>query len=106
MSFKTCGVLQKADVLTAITTDHPVTLLQYLPICAGLTVRAGLPLMEAYRAITINPAKICGVDDRLGSLEEGKDADVVIFSGNPMEIFTQVYCTIIDGVIVYRKEGF
>ena len=104
MSFKTCGVLQKAGVLTAITTDHPVTLLQYLPICAGLTVRAGLPLMEAYRAITINPAKICGVDDRLGSLEVGKDADIAIFDGNPMETMTKTLYTIINGKVIYKKE--
>lgn len=104
MSFKTCGVLQKAGVLTAITTDHPVSLLQYLPICAGLTVRAGLPLMEAYRAITINPAKICGVDDRLGSLEVGKDADIAIFDGNPMETMTKTLYTIINGKVIYKKE--
>ena len=106
MAFKTAGVLQKAGVLVAITTDHPVSIINSLPLCAGMAVKAGLPMMEGLKAITINPARICGVDDRLGSLEEGKDADVVIFSGNPMEIFTQVYCTIIDGVIVYRKEGF
>ena len=71
-----------------------------------MAVKAGLPMMEGLKAITINPAIICGVDDRLGSLEAGKDADVVIFSGNPMEIFTQTCCTIINGNIVYRKEGF
>ncbi len=104
MSFKTCGVLNEAGVLTAITTDHPVALIQYLPLCAGLSVRAGLPLEEAYKAITINPAKICGVDARVGSLEIGKDADIAIFDGNPMNTFTNTVYTIIDGKVVYSKE--
>lgn len=104
MSFKTCGVLNQAGVLTAITTDHPVTLIQYLPLCAGLSVRAGLPMWEAYKAITINPAKICGVDARVGSLEIGKDADIAIFDGNPMNTFTNTIYTIIDGKVVYSKE--
>ncbi len=105
MSFKTCGVLNEAGVLTAITTDHPVALIQYLPLCAGLSVRAGLPMEEAYKAITINPAKICGVDARVGSLEIGKDADIAIFDGNPMNTFTNTVYTIIDGKVVYSKEG-
>lgn len=104
MSFKTCGVLNEAGVLTAITTDHPVALIQYLPLCAGLSVRAGLPMEEAYKAITINPAKICGVDARVGSLEIGKDADIAIFDGNPMNTFTNTVYTIIDGKVVYSKE--
>lgn len=105
MSFKTCGILNKAGVLTAITTDHPVALIQYLPICAGLSVRAGLPMSEAYKSITINPAKICGVNARVGSLEVGKDADIAIFDGNPMNTFTNTLYTIIDGKIVYRANG-
>lgn len=104
MSFKTCGVLNRAGVLTAITTDHPVTLLPYLPLCAGLCVRAGLPMEEAYKAITINPAKICGADSRIGSLAPGKDADIAIFDHNPMSPFSQTLYTIIDGEIVYSKE--
>lgn len=104
MSFKTCGVLNKAGVLTAITTDHPVALIQYLPLCAGLSVRAGLPMEEAYKSITINPAKICGVDARVGSLEVGKDADIAIFDGNPMNTFTNTIYTIIDGKVVYSRK--
>lgn len=104
MSFKTCGVLNRAGVLTAITTDHPVTLLPYLPLCAGLCVRAGLPMEEAYKAITINPAKICGAESRIGSLAPGKDADIAIFDHNPMSPFSQTLYTIIDGEIVYSKE--
>lgn len=104
MSFKTCGVLSRAGVLTAITTDHPVSLLSYLPLCAGLTVRAGLELSEGFRAITSNAAKICGVADRVGSLEPGKDADIAVFRGNPMETFSQTLYTIINGEIVYRRH--
>lgn len=79
-------------------------MIQTLPLCAGLSVKAGLPIQEGLRAITINAAKICGVSDRLGSLEPGKDADLAIFDGNPMEIFTNTLLTMIDGKIVYRNE--
>lgn len=101
MSFKTPGVLNRAGVLVALTTDHPVSQIQNLPICAGLAVKAGLPLEEGYKAITLYPAMICGVADRMGSLEVGKDADIAIFDGNPMEVFTRTLYTIIDGQIVY-----
>lgn len=104
MSFKTCGILNQAGVLTAITTDHPVALIQYLPICAGLSVRAGLSIEEGYKSITINAARICRVDHRLGSLEAGKDADIAIFDGNPMETFTNTLYTIINGELVYQKK--
>jgi len=105
MDFKTCGVLQNAGVLCAITTDHPVALIQYLPLCAGLAVKHGLPMKEGLKAITINAAKICRVDDRVGSLKKGKDADIAIFSGNPMEIFTKTLYTIINGEIVYDSQN-
>lgn len=101
MNFKTNGILQEAGVLIAITTDHPVALIQYLPLCAGLAVKAGLPMEDGLKAITINAAKICGVDDKVGSLKVGKHADIAIFSGNPMEIFTKTLYTIIDGKVVY-----
>lgn len=102
MAFKTVGILNRAGVMTAVTTDHPVSLIASLPLCAGLAVKSGLPLEEGYRAITIYAAKICGVADRVGSLEVGKDADIAIFTGNPMEIFTETLYTIIDGKIVYE----
>lgn len=101
VAFKTVGILQKAGMLTAITTDHPVSLIQSLPLCAGMAVKAGLPMEEGLKAITVNPAKICGVADRVGSLEVGKDADIAVFTGNPMEVFTKTLYTIIDGRIVY-----
>lgn len=101
MAFKTAGILNRAGVMTAITTDHPVSLIQSLPICAGLAVKAGLPMEEGYKAITAYPAQICGVADRVGSLRVGMDADIAIFDGNPMEVFTRTLYTIIDGKIVY-----
>ena len=103
MAFKTVGILNRAGVKTAITTDHPVSLIQSLPLCAGLAVKSGLPMEEGYLAITRNAAQICGVYDRLGSLEVGKDADIAIFSGNPMEVFTRTLYTIIDGQVVYEE---
>ncbi len=104
MDFKTAGILNHAGVMTALTTDHPVSQIQYLPICAGLAVKAGLPLEEGFKAITLYPAILCGVQDRMGSLEVGKDADIAIFDGNPMEVFTKTLYTIIDGNIVYDGQ--
>ena len=106
MAFKTAGILSKAGVLTAITTDHPVSLIQSLPICAALAVKEGMDMEDALAAITINAAKICQVDDKIGSLEPGKQADVVIFDGHPFDIFTQSMCTLIKGEIVYRSPRF
>ena len=104
MAFKTAGILNKAGVMTAITTDHPVSLIQSLPLCAGLAVKEGLPMEEGFKAITINPARICGVEHRMGSLAVGKDADIAIFDGNPMEVFTRTLYTIIDGKIAYTSQ--
>jgi len=104
MDFKTAGILNRAGVMTAITTDHPVSQIQYLPLCAGLAVKAGLSMEEGFKAITLYPAIICGVEERMGSLEVGKDADIAIFDGNPMEIFTQTLYTIINGEIVYENS--
>lgn len=102
-AFKTAGVLNRAGLMTAITTDHPVSLIQALPLCVGMAVKAGLPLEEGYKAMTIYAAQICGVEDRLGSLEVGKDADIAVFDGNPMEVFTETLYTVIDGRVVYEK---
>ena len=105
MDFKTSGILQKAGILFSITTDHPVALIQYLPLCAGLAVKNGLSMEAGLKALTIYPAQICRVDDKVGSLKKGKDADIAIFSGNPMEIFTKTLYTIIDGEIIYDSQG-
>ncbi len=103
MAFKTAGVLHEAGVRVAITTDHPVSLIQSLPICAGLCVKSGMDMEAAMRAITIHAAQICNVADRVGSLEIGKDADIAVFDGNPLEVFTETYCTLIDGEVVYSR---
>ncbi len=101
--FKTAGILHNAGAKVAITTDHPVSRIQYLPLCAGIAAKEGLGETAALRAITIDAARICRVDDRLGSLKEGKDADIVIFEGNPLEINSCVKATIINGEIVWRN---
>jgi len=104
MDFKTAGVLHKQGVKVAICTDHPVSRIQYLPICAGYAAKEGLGIEEGLKAITINPAEICRVSHRVGSLEVGKDADIAIFDGNPMEVFTKTLFTIINGEVIYRAE--
>lgn len=106
VAFKTAGILHASGVKVAITTDHPVSLIQSLPICAGLAVKAGLPMEEGLRAITINAARICNVADRVGSLVVGKDADIAVFDGNPLEVFTNTYCTLINGKIALPPNGF
>ncbi|MBO5144170.1 MAG: amidohydrolase [Lachnospiraceae bacterium] len=104
-AFKTAGILADAGVLVAVTTDHPVSLIQSLPLCVGLSVKHGLSMKDGYKAMTINAAKMCGTEDRVGSLEAGKDADIAIFDGNPMEVFTHTLMTIIDGKLVYRHDS-
>ena len=100
--FKTPGVLQKAGVLVALTTDHPVSRIQYLPLCAALAVKEGMSEWGALRAITIDAARICRVDHRLGSIKEGKDADIVIYDGNPLKIASNVKYTIVNGQIAWQ----
>ena len=102
--FKTPGILEKAGVLVALTTDHPVSRIQYLPLCAGLAAKEGMSEWGALRAITIDAARICRVDHRLGSLKEGKDADIAIYSGNPLEIASSVKYTIVNGELAWQAE--
>lgn len=105
-SFATSCALHKAGVPISIITDAPVTPLEYLPMCAGLAVHAGLPYEEAWRAITVNPARQTGIGDRVGSLEIGKDGDVVIWNDDPLTVIgADAYLTVIDGKIVYRAEN-
>lgn len=105
-AFKTVGILNKAGVKTAITTDHPVSLIQSLPICAGLAAKSGMDEMEALKSVTIYPAQICRTDHRVGSLEIGKDADIAIFDQFPLNVGTKTLCTMIEGKIVYADESF
>ena len=102
-SFTTPAVLHEAGVPISIITDAPVIPEQYLPMCAGLAVDAGLDVEEAWKAITINPAVQTGIGDRVGSLEPGKDGDVVIWTADPMTtVGAESYMTIVDGKIVYQ----
>lgn len=101
--FKTPGILHKAGVTVALTTDHPVSRLQQLPLCAALAAKEGWDEYHALRAITIDAAKICRVDDRVGSLKPGKDADLMICDGSPLEIATTVRATFICGRQVWPK---
>ena len=104
-SFTTPGVLAKAGVKVSIITDAPVIPLQNLPMCAGLAAGAGLPMEEAWKAITINPAESLGIADRVGSLEVGKDGDVVIWTADPLTtIGGEAYVTVVDGKVVYSAK--
>ena len=102
-SFGTPKVMSDAGVFFSITTDSPVVPQEYLPLCAQLAVKAGLAEYEALKAITINPATIIGLADRVGSIKVGKDADFVITDGNLLDISTKVQYTIINGEVVYAK---
>jgi len=98
------GKLAAAGVTIAITTDHPVVPINFLAHQAALSVKHGLDREAALRALTINPARIVGVDDRLGTLDPGKDADLVIWSGDPLDVLSRVTLALIDGEEVYRFE--
>ena len=101
-SFTTPAVLHKAGVPISIITDAPVVPLEYLSMCAGFAFSAGLPYEEAWRAITINPAKQTGIGDRVGSLEVGKDGDVVIWAADPLvTVGAEAYVTVVDGKVAY-----
>ena len=104
-SFETAGILHRAGVKVSIITDSPVIPQQNLPMCAGLAAQGGMPMEEAWKAITINPAESIGIADRVGSLEPGKDADIVIWTADPLTtIGGEAYMTIIDGKIIYSAE--
>ncbi len=99
-SWTTPGVLAAAGCQVSIITDSPVIPQEYLPLCAGLAVQAGMDPFAALQAITINPAKHAGIADRVGSLEVGKDADIVITDGSPFAVSTKVKYVLIDGEIL------
>ncbi|ODU55593.1 MAG: hypothetical protein ABT01_05775 [Clostridium sp. SCN 57-10] len=99
-SFENGAVLEQHGVEVAITTDHPVLPLEYLNINAALCVKAGMSEQAALRALTINAAKIGGVEDRVGSLKVGKDADIAVYDGHPFEIMTRTIAVFISGARV------
>jgi len=104
------GRLAAAGVTIAITTDHPVVPIHFLIHQASLSVKEGLDRETALRAVTINPARILGIDDRIGSLDPGKDADLVIWSGDPLDVTSRAERAYVDGREIYsydydRHEG-
>ncbi len=102
-TFESPVALWKAGVKFCIMTDHPVIPIQHLPICAGFVAKEGLDEMEALKAITIYPAEILGIADRVGSIEVGKDADIAIFDGYPFNTTAKTEAVLIDGQVVYRR---
>ncbi len=97
MSFTTPGILARAGIQVSIITDADVIPQEYLPLCAGLAVKSGMDPFDALQAITINPARHAGIQDRVGSLEVGKDADVVIVNGDPFEVSARVCAVFVNG---------
>jgi imidazolonepropionase-like amidohydrolase len=95
------GRLARAGVTIAITTDHPVVPIHFLVHQATLAVKEGLDRDTALAALTINPARIAGVDGRLGSIEPGKDADLVLWSGDPLDVFSRAQRALIGGREIY-----
>ncbi|MBQ1531065.1 MAG: amidohydrolase [Solobacterium sp.] len=96
-SWETPKILSEKGCLVSIITDSPVIPQQYLTLCAGLAVKAGMDPYEALKAITINPAKHIGIEDRVGSLEPGKDGDLVVYEGSPFDIDSKVKLVLING---------
>lgn len=103
-TYATAAKLHESGVKVSILTDCPVLPQDSLAMCAGLAVSAGLPMEAGWKAITINAAEHIGVADRVGSLEVGKDADVVLWNADPLTTLgAKAYMTIVDGKIVYRE---
>ena len=96
-TFATPGILAKAGGHVCIITDSPVIPQHYLPLCAGLAIQSGMDRHDALRAITINTAEHIGIADRVGSIEAGKDADIVLARGDVFDVSGQVVQVFIDG---------
>lgn len=103
LNYGAAAEFEKAGVEFAISTDHPEVPIQLLSCSAAYCVREGLSEQAALRAITINPARFCGLSDRIGSIEPGKDADIVLFENHPLDVRSRVLYTIIGGEIVYNR---
>jgi imidazolonepropionase-like amidohydrolase len=100
-TWRSIGILHDAGILAALTSDHPVTHCQYQMIYGILSHREGLSRQGTFEVLTINGAKILGLEDRIGSLEPGKDADIVLFNGDPLDARSKVMKVFIDGKQVY-----
>ncbi len=97
LSCKTVKALYDAGLTVAIITDHPETPEKYLPLCAAMAVREGMDKMAALEAVTINPARLCGIEDRVGSIVVGKDADIAVFDRFPLDFDAKVTAVYING---------
>ena len=98
LSMESPRILYENGIEFAIMSDHPVTLTQHLPVVAAMAVKYGLPPMEALKSITINAARAAWIDDRVGSLEAGKDADIVFFAVDPLDVRTRISAVFINGM--------
>ncbi len=103
-SLKAPGILSQSGVEVSIMSDHPCVPLQHLLVCAALAVREGMAEEEALKSVTINAARACRIEDRVGSLEAGKDADMVLFDGHPLNYLTKTRLTVINGKIVWENQ--
>jgi imidazolonepropionase-like amidohydrolase len=102
LSFATAGELASAGVTVALISDHPFVPIQYLPLCGGLAVREGMAATEALRAVTLTPAELLGVADRVGSLDPGKDADIALYRGHPFyDVQARCMLTLVEGQVVH-----
>ena len=99
------GILTRAGVDVSIITDHPVVPINFLVTQAALAVKEGMEPVDALRSITINPATVMGVEDRVGSLEKGKDADLVLWTGDPLDVRNRVLRTFVSGDEVYSWDA-
>jgi imidazolonepropionase-like amidohydrolase len=104
LEWKTGAVLENAGVLTAIHTDDYITDSRLFLRSAALAVRAGMTPTGALKALTLNGARMLDLDDRLGSLEPGKDADFILLSGDPLSVYTQVLETWVEGQKVFDRS--
>lgn len=96
-SWTTPGILAAAGCQVSLITDAPFFPIHHLPLCAGLAIKAGMDEFDALRSVTIHPAMHIGIADRVGSLEVGKDADIVIVDGSPFTVEGTIRCVLIDG---------
>jgi imidazolonepropionase-like amidohydrolase len=103
-TWNTPKILWENGVHFCIITDHPVVPIEHLSVCASLAVRAGLPEEEALKAITLYAAEHLGIADRVGSIEAGKDADVAVWNGEPLDSRSRVLKTFVDGQLVYEAK--
>jgi imidazolonepropionase-like amidohydrolase len=104
ITFETPGILHEAGVQVAVQTDAPVLPQEHLDVCVGLAVREGLPKEAALRTVTRNPAEILGIEDRVGTLEAGTDADLVVWDGPMFELDSDARQVFVEGERIYDSE--